>query len=111
MVSNYGRISDFKTKVVEISGQKRLQAVHMFPPILHVNVLLCEAYVVLLGSYGNGAGMRAHPIGLACYGQPPAVVSDTAVSVARITHAHRLGVAGGLLQTLAVQQVSVENGQ
>ncbi len=59
------------------------------------------------GSYGNGAGMRAHPIALCCHGQPPAVVMETAASVARITHAHRHGVSGGLLQTLAVGQVGL----
>ena len=49
--------------------------------------------------------MRAHPIALGCYGQPDGVMTETAVSVARITHAHRNGVTGGLLQTLAVYQV------
>jgi ADP-ribosylglycohydrolase len=49
--------------------------------------------------------MRAHPIALGCYGQPPAIVARTAIDVARITHAHRHGITGGLLQTLAVAQV------
>jgi ADP-ribosylglycohydrolase len=57
------------------------------------------------GSYGNGAGMRAHPIALGCYGQPASVLEETAIGVARITHAHKHGITGGLLQTLAVHQV------
>ncbi len=57
------------------------------------------------GSYGNGAGMRAHPIALGCYGQPASVLEEAAIGVARITHAHKHGITGGLLQTLAVHQV------
>jgi ADP-ribosylglycohydrolase len=49
--------------------------------------------------------MRAHPIALGCYGQPASVLEETAVGVARITHAHKHGITGGLLQTLAVHQV------
>ena len=64
----------------------------------------------IVGSYGNGAGMRAHPLALGCYGQPQEVIVDTAVNVARITHAHRHGVTGGVLQTLAVHQVSQCSG-
>jgi hypothetical protein len=49
--------------------------------------------------------MRAHPIALGCYGQPASVLDETAVGVARITHAHKHGITGGFLQTLAVHQV------
>jgi ADP-ribosylglycohydrolase len=49
--------------------------------------------------------MRAHPIALGCYGQPASVLEEAAVGVARITHAHKHGITGGLLQTLAVHQV------
>ncbi|XP_023324703.1 poly(ADP-ribose) glycohydrolase ARH3-like isoform X2 [Eurytemora carolleeae] len=56
------------------------------------------------GSYGNGAGMRAHPAALALHGQDTKKIIDTAVNIGRITHAHVLGVGGGVLQTLAVTQ-------
>jgi len=56
------------------------------------------------GSYGNGAGMRAHPIALASFGAETAEIITTAVNVGRITHAPGQGAGGGLLQTLAVSQ-------
>ena len=56
------------------------------------------------GSYGNGAGMRAHSIGLVCCTQSETETVRTAESVARLTHSHHLGVTGGVLQTLAVHQ-------
>jgi hypothetical protein len=49
--------------------------------------------------------MRAHPIALGCFCQPASVLEEAAVGVARITHAHKHGITGGLLQTLAVHQV------
>jgi len=55
------------------------------------------------GSYGNGAGMRAHPVGLACYRSELTETIDTALNVGRLTHSHVHGLGGGLLQTLAVQ--------
>jgi len=54
------------------------------------------------GSYGNGAGMRAHPIALACVGYPPEQVVEQAKAVAKLTHSHPLGVHGGVVQTMAV---------
>jgi len=54
------------------------------------------------GSYGNGAGMRAHPIALACAGYPPEQVVEQAKAVAKLTHSHPLGVHGGVIQTMAV---------
>eukprot|EP00088_Acartia_fossae_P052663 TRINITY_DN5960_c0_g1_i4.p1 TRINITY_DN5960_c0_g1~~TRINITY_DN5960_c0_g1_i4.p1 ORF type:complete len:330 (+),score=54.11 TRINITY_DN5960_c0_g1_i4:139-1128(+) len=56
------------------------------------------------GSYGNGAGMRAHPVGLASYKLDLSQTIETAVNVGRITHAHVHGIGGGVLQTLAVKQ-------
>jgi len=56
------------------------------------------------GSYGNGAGMRAHPVGLACYSLQLQQTLDHAVNVGRLTHAHVHGIGGGVLQALAVQQ-------
>jgi poly(ADP-ribose) glycohydrolase ARH3 len=55
------------------------------------------------GSYGNGAGMRAHPVALAmALGATEAEVAEKARAVARITHSHELGVLGGAAQTVAV---------
>jgi len=56
------------------------------------------------GSYGNGAGMRAHPIGLACHTLDLQQTLDHAVDVGRLTHAHVHGIGGGVIQTLSVQQ-------
>merc|ERR1719188_2029795 len=54
------------------------------------------------GSYGNGAGMRAHPIALACYNDDPEEVVKIAGDVAKLTHYHHLGMTGGIMQTMAV---------
>eukprot|EP00092_Neocalanus_flemingeri_P036244 GFUD01039461.1.p1 GENE.GFUD01039461.1~~GFUD01039461.1.p1 ORF type:complete len:366 (-),score=109.19 GFUD01039461.1:56-1153(-) len=54
------------------------------------------------GSYGNGAGMRAHPIALACANFGPERAVEEAKNVAKLTHSHPLGVNGGVLQTMAV---------
>lgn len=54
------------------------------------------------GSYGNGAGMRAHPIALACAKLEPKQVVEEAKAVAKLTHSHPLGVHGGVVQTMAV---------
>ena len=48
------------------------------------------------GSYGNGAAMRAHPIGL--FGKSMLEVQELADMQARLTHAHDEGVMGGVLQ-------------
>ena len=54
------------------------------------------------GSFGNGAGMRAHPVALASCHQSEEEVVATAQRVARLTHSHHLGVMGGVVQSLAV---------
>jgi len=54
------------------------------------------------GSFGNGAGMRAHPIAVACARLAPSQIIEESKKVARLTHSHPLGVNGGVLQTLAV---------
>jgi len=54
------------------------------------------------GSYGNGAGMRAHPIALACAKNGPEKVVEEAKNVAKLTHSHALGVHGGVVQAMAV---------
>lgn len=48
------------------------------------------------GSFGNGAAMRAAPIGL-YYHADPAALTRVARAASEITHAHELGVQGGLL--------------
>ena len=54
------------------------------------------------GSYGNGAAMRAHAVGLAMAGVGEAWrVEEVAEQVARVTHSHPLGVQGGALQAVA----------
>ncbi|KAF0313312.1 Poly(ADP-ribose) glycohydrolase ARH3 [Amphibalanus amphitrite] len=55
------------------------------------------------GSYGNGGAMRVAPVALFCYNSTEALI-DTARQSARITHAHREGYNGAILQCLAVHQ-------
>jgi len=54
------------------------------------------------GSYGNGAGMRAHPLGLACFNKSTKETETIAENVSKLTHSHHLGVTGGVMQTMAV---------
>jgi poly(ADP-ribose) glycohydrolase ARH3 len=53
------------------------------------------------GSFGNGAAMRAAPIGLFFHGNP-LYLEDAAIRSSEITHAHPLGVEGGVLMARAV---------
>lgn len=55
------------------------------------------------GSYGNGAAMRTSPIALFHYDNSVALIS-TASSVSKITHSHKLGINGAILQSLAVRK-------
>ena len=56
------------------------------------------------GSFGNGAAMRAAPLGLYYRGRPEDL--DRAGELAAsITHAHPLGIEGGLLMARAVADV------
>jgi poly(ADP-ribose) glycohydrolase ARH3 len=48
------------------------------------------------GSFGNGAAMRAAPLGL-FYHREPAELDRAARRAAEITHAHPLGIEGGVL--------------
>jgi ADP-ribosylglycohydrolase len=48
------------------------------------------------GSFGNGAAMRAAPIGL-YYADDAEARREAAAKAAEITHAHRLGIEGGAL--------------
>jgi poly(ADP-ribose) glycohydrolase ARH3 len=53
------------------------------------------------GSLGNGAAMRIGPIGL-LYHDDQAKLIEIADQIARITHTHRLGRQGAILQACAV---------
>eukprot|EP00095_Tigriopus_kingsejongensis_P002495 snap_masked-scaffold64_size435223-processed-gene-2.12 protein:Tk02495 transcript:snap_masked-scaffold64_size435223-processed-gene-2.12-mRNA-1 annotation:"poly(adp-ribose) glycohydrolase arh3" len=55
-----------------------------------------------LGSYGNGAAMRIHPVALFCHGQSQGELLAMAEQSARVTHAHANGVNGALLQAYGV---------
>jgi len=48
------------------------------------------------GSFGNGGAMRAAPIGLR-YHHDPATLTQVARKASEITHAHELGMQGGLV--------------
>ena len=48
------------------------------------------------GSYGNGAAMRVHPVGL--FGKDIGEVEEFAQKQARLTHAHSGGIMGSILQ-------------
>jgi len=52
------------------------------------------------GSYGNGAAMRAGPLGLFFYGSP--VLYEKARAQAETTHTHPLGVDGAAVQSRAI---------
>lgn len=52
------------------------------------------------GSYGNGAAMRVHPVGLAASNIEEAV--NMAAEQAKLTHSHVEGVTGGEIQAAAV---------
>ena len=52
------------------------------------------------GSFGNGAAMRAAPIG-AYFADAPELVAEAARRSARVTHAHPEGVAGAIAVAMA----------
>ena len=54
------------------------------------------------GSYGNGAGMRAHPIGIAMVEESEKEVVEMAQDIAKVTHSHAHGVMGGVMQAVGV---------
>jgi poly(ADP-ribose) glycohydrolase ARH3 len=59
------------------------------------------------GSFGNGAGMRAAPLGLYFHGNPEEL-ARSAGTASSITHAHPLGLEGGKLIARAVALVLSE---
>ncbi|CAL7938948.1 unnamed protein product [Xylocopa violacea] len=55
------------------------------------------------GSWGNGGAMRVSPIALFCYQNYDKLV-DTVRKVTEITHTHKVGIDGAILQAAAVYQ-------
>lgn len=53
------------------------------------------------GSYGNGSSMRVAPVGLFCH-QDLNELREVARESSRITHTHRLGLEGAVLQASSV---------
>lgn len=53
------------------------------------------------GSFGNGAAMRAAPLGV-FYRDNPEMLREVSQASAQITHAHPLGKEGGALQAYAI---------
>ncbi|XP_032685302.1 ADP-ribose glycohydrolase ARH3-like isoform X2 [Odontomachus brunneus] len=56
-----------------------------------------------LGSFGNGGAMRIAPLSLFCYNDHDRLV-DYTTKETEITHTHKWGINGAILQALAVQQ-------
>jgi poly(ADP-ribose) glycohydrolase ARH3 len=54
------------------------------------------------GSFGNGAAMRAAPVGLFFSGLPAEALYDRAIESAAPTHIHHLGIEGAALIAMAV---------
>lgn len=54
------------------------------------------------GSYGNGAAMRVSPIPLFCHNKSKDQLIDMVKNSAIITHTHKLGINGAILQALAI---------
>ncbi len=57
------------------------------------------------GSYGNGAAMRAPPVGLFYAGRPEEL-AEAARESARVTHAHPLGMEGAVLLATATGEAA-----
>ncbi|XP_046384990.1 ADP-ribose glycohydrolase ARH3-like [Ischnura elegans] len=56
------------------------------------------------GSWGNGGAMRIAPIALFYRGQGTQLLGDMARKVTEVTHTHRNGINGAILQCLAIEQ-------
>ncbi|XP_014215558.1 poly(ADP-ribose) glycohydrolase ARH3 isoform X2 [Copidosoma floridanum] len=55
------------------------------------------------GSFGNGAAMRVTPIALFCYNNYERTI-DMARQQSLLTHTHKIGIDGAILQAMAIQQ-------
>lgn len=56
-----------------------------------------------LGSHGNGAAMRVAPVALFCHNNLTNLL-DVTKKTSEITHTHKLGVNGAVLQTLTIRK-------
>lgn len=57
------------------------------------------------GSFGNGAAMRVAPVALFCNNKDYKNVIEMSTQSAHVTHIHKLGVNGAILQALAIHQL------
>ena len=55
------------------------------------------------GSYGNGAAMRVHPVGLFCYEKSNESLIENVKKSAKVTHYHPDAVNGAIIQAAAVK--------
>ncbi|KAL7290293.1 hypothetical protein TKK_0015993 [Trichogramma kaykai] len=55
------------------------------------------------GSFGNGAAMRVAPISMFCYNNYDKLI-ELAQKQSLLTHTHKIGVDGAILQAMAIQQ-------
>ena len=55
------------------------------------------------GSYGNGAAMRVHPVGLFSYGNSDEFLVENVKRSAKVTHFHSDAVNGAIIQAAAVK--------
>lgn len=58
-----------------------------------------------IGSFGNGGAMRVAPVALFCFNKTPTNVIELAKKSSEITHTHRDGVNGTILQALAIHHL------
>lgn len=54
------------------------------------------------GSYGNGAAMRVHPVGMYCYERSDEKIAEEATKSAKVTHTHPEAINGAVLQAACV---------
>jgi poly(ADP-ribose) glycohydrolase ARH3 len=66
------------------------------------------SYVYPGGSFGNGAAMRAAPIGLFFWNKPVRL-KEVTYQASLITHSHPLGIEGATIQAMAVALAVAEN--
>ena len=54
------------------------------------------------GSYGNGAAMRVHPVGIYCYQKSNDTIIEEVTKSAKVTHSHADAINGAVLQAACV---------
>lgn len=58
-----------------------------------------------IGSFGNGGAMRVAPVALFCQNKSSTKLIELAKKSAEITHTHRQGMNGTIMQALAIHQI------